>query len=237
MKSLYDWVLSILKNLGAVGAGVASVGKRLDDTNQKLDAISLKITADGNAVVEALTDQKERLVDLSARLKETELGVGSILAEITSSTPEPKLKAVDFYMAARSIDLSSGETSSAPLTITSIIQDHKETIMLQPHITQGVRVKFTPRDVEGDPAQVDGEVMLTSSNDARTVVEREDSSTFLVKHVPGSGLGSDVLTVSADADLGEGVQLISKTFDLQWLGGPAVDFAADFTVVDLPPAA
>lgn len=72
-------------------------------------------------------------------------------------------------------------------------------------------VAFTSK--AGNPAKVDGTPAWVSSNEAVvTVVAAADGLSVVAKAV--GPLGTAQVSVSADADLGEGVRLITGTFDI-----------------------
>lgn len=102
-------------------------------------------------------------------------------------------------------------------------------------ITDSQQFKITfpaPTDKKGFPAKVqDGSVAIVVGNDTATVGPNPDdpSNPFsaLVKgNRPGKDDGSEVtaVTISADADLGEGVKTISKAVELMVTGGEAAGF-------------
>ena len=102
-------------------------------------------------------------------------------------------------------------------------------------ITDSQQFKITfpaPTDKKGFPAKVqDGSVSITVGNDTATVEPNPDDPTnafsALVKGArPGKDDGSEVtaVTISADADLGEGVKTISKALELQVTSGEATGF-------------
>jgi hypothetical protein len=102
-------------------------------------------------------------------------------------------------------------------------------------ITDSQQFKITfpaPTDKKGFPAKVqDGSVTITVGNDTATVEPNPDDPTnafsALVKgNRPGADDGSEVtaVTISADADLGEGVKTISKAVELMVTSGEATAF-------------
>jgi len=102
-------------------------------------------------------------------------------------------------------------------------------------ITDSQQFKITfpaPADKKGFPARVqDGSVAITVGNDTATIEPNPDdpSNPFsaLVKgNRPGADDGSEVtaVTISADADLGEGVSTISKAVELLVTSGAATGF-------------
>ena len=102
-------------------------------------------------------------------------------------------------------------------------------------ITDSQQFKITfpaPTDKKGFPAKVeDGSVSITVGNDTATVGPNPDDASnpfsALVKgNRPGADDGSEVtaVTISADADLGEGVSTISKAVELMVTSGAASGF-------------
>jgi hypothetical protein len=102
-------------------------------------------------------------------------------------------------------------------------------------ITDSQQFKITfaePVDKKGFKAKVqEGSVSITVGNDTATVEPNPDEPTnvfsALVKGArPGADDGSEVtaVTISADADLGEGVKAISKALELQVTSGEASGF-------------
>ena len=102
-------------------------------------------------------------------------------------------------------------------------------------ITDSQQFKITfpaPVDKKGFPAKVqDGSVSITVGNDTATVEPNPDDPTnkfsALVKGSrPGADDGSEVtaVTISADADLGEGVKTITKAVELMVTSGEATGF-------------
>jgi len=102
-------------------------------------------------------------------------------------------------------------------------------------ITDSQQFKITfpaPKDKKGFPAKVqDGSVAITVGNDTATVEPNPDdpSNPFsaLVKgNRPGAEDGSEAtaVSISADADLGEGVKTISKAVELMVTSGEATGF-------------
>lgn len=77
---------------------------------------------------------------------------------------------------------------------------------------QKVEVTLDPRTAAGNPATLDGTPTWTvTAGDATLEVATDGLSAFLVS---GAADVNSVIEVSADADLGEGVQTIVDTVDL-----------------------
>ena len=102
-------------------------------------------------------------------------------------------------------------------------------------ITDSQQFKITfpaPVDKKGFPAKVqDGSVSIVVGNDTATVEPNPDDASnpfsALVKGArPGKDDGSEVtaVTISADADLGDGVSTISKAVELMVTSGAATGF-------------
>lgn len=90
--------------------------------------------------------------------------------------------------------------------------------------SQQVDLAIKPVDKKGKPAQIDGVPAWVSSNPAvATVAPAEDGLSALVK--AADELGSTQISVTADADLGEGVVNIAGTLDIEVVGGQAVSLS------------
>jgi hypothetical protein len=86
---------------------------------------------------------------------------------------------------------------------------------------QEVDLAIKPLDRKGKPAQVDGIPEWTSSDPTiAKVTPLEDGLSAVVAAT--DNLGSVQIRVTADADLGEGVEPITGTLDLEIAGGKAV---------------
>lgn len=88
---------------------------------------------------------------------------------------------------------------------------------------QKVKVTAAPQTTAGNPAAIDGalRVEVVSGDGTFTQDEAEPLSFYAVS---GSGLGQTVYKVSADADLGEGVELIEDLVTLDVSGARAASF-------------
>jgi hypothetical protein len=86
-----------------------------------------------------------------------------------------------------------------------------------------VPVTATPQTSTGKPAQVDGPLRVTvQSGDA--TVEQDSATPLSFNAVSGDSPGTSVFLVEADADLGEGVQLIQDTVEYVVSGSAAASF-------------
>lgn len=87
--------------------------------------------------------------------------------------------------------------------------------------TQQVDVAIKPVDKKGNAAQVDGVPVWTSSDlNIATVEAAADGLSAVVK--AANGLGDVQISVTADADLGAGVQPLVGTLDITVAAGAAV---------------
>ncbi len=87
--------------------------------------------------------------------------------------------------------------------------------------SQKVAIAITPKDKAGQPAKVDGApVWLTSNSEVLTVETAADGLSAVVTAV--GPLGTATISVSADADLGEGSTPLSGSIDIEVQGGAAV---------------
>ena len=77
-------------------------------------------------------------------------------------------------------------------------------------------------DANGNPAQVDGEVAWSSSNDAicTATVDTGDSTMCSISAV--GGIGDVQVTATADADLGGGTRELVTLLDVHIVAGEAV---------------
>lgn len=86
--------------------------------------------------------------------------------------------------------------------------------------TQEVDLAIQPLDKRGRPAQVDGKPEWAVSDPAKaTLVVSDDGLSSVLKALDN---GAIQVGVVADADLGEGVQTITGTLDVEIVGGQAV---------------
>ncbi len=87
--------------------------------------------------------------------------------------------------------------------------------------TQDVPLSITPVDKKGNPAQLDGPPVWSSSNsEVVTVVASADGLSAVASAV--GPLGTATVSVKADGDLGAGVNTISGTLDITVVGSGAV---------------
>ena len=87
-----------------------------------------------------------------------------------------------------------------------------------------VNVQVAYVDSKGNPAQVDGDVVWASSNDAIVTVavltESVDTTKAQIK--PGVEIGQAQITATADARIGPDIKEIICTLDVMVVGGEAV---------------
>jgi hypothetical protein len=96
-----------------------------------------------------------------------------------------------------------------------------EVLMVTLTDLQKVPLTISPVDAVGNPALVEGIPVWTSSNEAvLTVIPAEDGLSAVATTV--GPLGVAQVTVTADADLGEGVTMIAGTEDFTVLASQAV---------------
>jgi hypothetical protein len=101
---------------------------------------------------------------------------------------------------------------------TIIKGDLKEMIITD---TQEVDLTIQPMDAKGNPAQVDGIPEWVSSDPLiATVVPAVDGLSCVVK--AANNLGHVQISVSADADLGEGTEALQGVLELDVVAGKAV---------------
>jgi len=87
--------------------------------------------------------------------------------------------------------------------------------------TQKVGIAVNPVDAAGNPAKVDGVPTWVSSDES--VITLEVATDGLAASAVTTGkLGVAQVQVSADADVGAGVEAIGGVLDIEVLGGKAV---------------
>lgn len=75
-------------------------------------------------------------------------------------------------------------------------------------------------DKKGNTAKVDGDPRWASSDESKLVVSMVNGSEATIKAV--GPLGAAQISVTADADLGDGVKEIIGVFDIEVVAGEAV---------------
>ena len=89
---------------------------------------------------------------------------------------------------------------------------------------QKVSLSIDPRTAAGNPAKVDGvPVWSVSDSNVLTIVPSEDGKSAVVTTT--GQLGASQVSVSADADLGEGVRTIAATLDVTVVAAEAATLA------------
>jgi len=85
-----------------------------------------------------------------------------------------------------------------------------------------IKMKVSYFDRGGNPAEVDGPVVWTSSGDdiLRLTVDASDST--IVTVTPTGTIGAAQITATADADLGSGVTTLKTLCDIDVVSGQAV---------------
>lgn len=99
----------------------------------------------------------------------------------------------------------------------------RDTPMIQLTDTQQVAVSVSAVDKKGAPASVQSVAFSSSDSSVAAVVAdtADQSKAVVVAGLPGTAQ----IQVSADADLGDGVSLISGTLDVTVVGGQAVSLS------------
>lgn len=85
----------------------------------------------------------------------------------------------------------------------------------------------SPKDIKGDDAPIQpGSLSVSSSNDEVFTVDRDekDSENDMAWKVVAGRKGAAVLTITADADLGEGIQTIKAEIAVEVTSSEAVSF-------------
>ena len=85
-----------------------------------------------------------------------------------------------------------------------------------------IHVKVTYVDAKGREAEVDGDVTWASSDETIAKVEVDPSDSKQAKISAADQLGQAQVTATADADIGDGVQELICTMDVEVVGGQAV---------------
>ena len=85
-----------------------------------------------------------------------------------------------------------------------------------------VGVGVTYQDSKGRPAEVDGDVVWSSSDEAIVTVTVDATNSKLAKILPADNLGQVQVIATADADLGDGIVEIICTMDITVVAGQAV---------------
>ncbi|MFA5766819.1 MAG: hypothetical protein WC919_02770 [Candidatus Paceibacterota bacterium] len=101
---------------------------------------------------------------------------------------------------------------------------------------QRVTINVSPVDAKGNPAQVDGAPVWAVVGPGIVTLEPSTDGFTCVATTTGE-LGTTQLTVTADADVGEGIQTISGLLDVEVVGGVAVSLAIAAGVPEDIPAA
>lgn len=95
--------------------------------------------------------------------------------------------------------------------------------------TQAVDATIQPIDVNGNPAPVDGiPVWSSSAPDVLTITPDENGLSALILTTGATGTAQ--ISVTADADLGEGIETITALADVQVVAGRAVGISLTFGV-------
>ena len=85
-----------------------------------------------------------------------------------------------------------------------------------------VLLKVQYVDSKGHPAKVDGDPEWQSSDPGIAVITPTPGNPFLATLSAGGTLGNAQVTVTADADMGEGVRALTCFLDVTIIGGEAV---------------
>lgn len=85
-----------------------------------------------------------------------------------------------------------------------------------------IAVKVAYVDSHGNPAEVDGNVSWESSDESIVTIEVDSGDQMQAKVFPVGPAGQAQISVTADADLGQGVREIVTTSDIDVVAGEAV---------------
>ena len=96
--------------------------------------------------------------------------------------------------------------------------------------SQKVSVRLAPRTAAGNPANVDAdEPVVWSSSDSSVMTVTPDAVDPLMAVVEAVGpVGTAQLSVSADADLGDGLRTLSALDEIQVVAGEAAVLGIEF---------
>ena len=83
-------------------------------------------------------------------------------------------------------------------------------------------VSILPIDAQGQPAEVENVAWGVSDSSVASVLVAPDG---LSAYVIAGNLGTTQITVSADALIGDGIEVISDVLEVVVIGGKAVGFA------------
>jgi len=129
------------------------------------------------------------------------------------------LETLAVYRSAAKLWIALNEAVKIHLFIDGREVDMAETLILKDSQKVSASVEF--KTAAGNPAVVEGAPVWASSNAAIVeVVASEDGLSAVARAV--GPIGSSQISVSADADLGEGVKPIVGTQDIEVVAGEAV---------------
>lgn len=115
------------------------------------------------------------------------------------------------------------------VVFTSILINHldiKGNIMgIKLPLDKQFTVFVEPQDSAGNAAAVEGVPAWSTSSDVVTVTPAADGLSAVVRPNATGTVGSVQISVTADADLGEGVEPITGILDVDVIGGKAVSLA------------
>lgn len=99
---------------------------------------------------------------------------------------------------------------------------------------QRVSIQVFPKTAAGNPAQIDGPAVFTSSDNLVATVEATGDTSAMAT---ARGLGATQIIVDIDADLGEGVRTLRFTGALEVVGAEAETAEIVFGEPELIPPA
>lgn len=107
-----------------------------------------------------------------------------------------------------------------PVSSRAIEPTENPTMSLILTDTQKVVLSIAPKSAAGNPAKVDGVPAWSATGDQLTLTPAADGMSCVV--TTSGTLGTAQVSVTADADLGEGVKPIAGTLDIEVVAGEAV---------------
>jgi hypothetical protein len=85
-----------------------------------------------------------------------------------------------------------------------------------------VNMQVSYTDAHGNAATIDGEVSWESSDESIAMVQPDAADSTKCRVTPVGSVGQVQITATCDADLGDGVQELITTCDIEVVGGEAV---------------
>ena len=139
------------------------------------------------------------------------------------------LKAVEESDQATSLGLTVGTPELKPRTERNWTMPAEVTLNSE----QRVKATIAPRTSKGKPSAVQAGTLVASVDNASATIEMIDDSSFWVNGTEEDG--DAIVTVEADADLGEGVVTIRDTITVHVADAPATNLGLGLGAVEDQP--